>query len=170
MKKYIKYGMVMIASIMMFVSCNKENADLQVLMTDGVGDFEKINIDLQGVFVKFDKDTNSWVEMLANKGVYNLLDFQNGVTTIISNNTNLPQNTVTEMRLVLGANNSVVEKGQTAQLPLILSSQDESGLKIKINKKLQKNLNSITIDFDAGQSVVKESGSGYKLKPVIKLK
>jgi hypothetical protein len=137
-------------------ACNKENGNLEVKMTDASGPYDKVNIDIQGISVKFDKDTSSWVTLNANKGIYDLLQFQNGVTT-----------TVKEVRFILGSNNTVVVSG--VSYPLSLSSQDESGLKVKVSKKLEKTLSTLTIDFDAAESV-KESNGTYKLQPVLKLK
>jgi hypothetical protein len=163
-----------LASILSFIcifitltACNKENGNLEVKMTDASGPYDMVNIDIQGISVKFDKDTSKWVELTANKGIYDLLQFQNGVTTTIATSDKLPTNTVKEVRFVLGTNNTVVVSG--ISYPLTLSSQDESGLKVKVSKKLEKRLNTLTIDFDAAESV-KESNGTYKLQPVLKLK
>ncbi len=53
--------------------------------------------------------------------------------------------------------------------PLTIPSGSESGLKIKVSKKLQATIETILIDFDADLSVKKEN-DGYKLRPVIRLK
>jgi hypothetical protein len=148
-------------------ACNKENGNLEVKMTDASGPYDKVNIDIQGISVKFDKDTSSWVTLNANKGIYDLLQFQNGVTTTVASSSKLPTKTVKEVRFILGSNNTVVVSG--VSYPLSLSSQDESGLKVKVSKKLEKTLSTLTIDFDAAESV-KESNGTYKLQPVLKLK
>ncbi|MSQ80028.1 MAG: DUF4382 domain-containing protein [Flavobacteriaceae bacterium] len=154
-------------ALCVFASCNKENGSLEVKMTDAAGPYDKVNIDIQGISVKFDKDTAKWVELTPNKGVYDLLQFQNGITTVVATSNNLPTNTVKEVRFVLGTNNTVVVTG--VSYPLTMSSQDESGLKVKVSKKLEKTLSTLTIDFDALESI-KESSGTYKLKPVLKLK
>ncbi|RYZ92799.1 MAG: hypothetical protein EOP47_29985 [Sphingobacteriaceae bacterium] len=51
-----------------------------------------------------------------------------------------------------------------------IASGSESGLKIKINRRLNTTLDSLLIDFDAALSVKNEGASGYKLRPVIKVK
>ncbi len=154
-------------ALCVFASCNKDNGNLEVKMTDAAGLYDKVNIDIQGVSVKFDKDTAKWVELTCNKGVYDLLMFQNGITTVVATSNNLPTNTVKEVRFILGTNNTVVVAGVSH--PLTMSSQDESGLKVKVSKKLEKTLSTLTIDFDAAESI-KESSGTYKLKPVLKLK
>jgi hypothetical protein len=150
-------------------ACQKEDtgkSTLTIRMTDAPTALEEVNIDLQQVNIKFAKDSGGWVSMQTNSGIYNLLDFQNGFDTLIAQGT-YPQGDVKEIRLVLGSNNSVKENGQV--YPLTIPSGSESGLKIKINKKLRTGLNSLLIDFDALMSIKKERNN-YKLRPVIKLK
>jgi len=151
------------------LACNKEpngQSSLQIRMTDAPTALEEVNIDLQQVDIKFAKDSSHWVNMQTNSGIYNLLDFQNGLNTVIAQG-NYPQGDVKEIRLVLGSNNSVKEGGN--MYPLKIPSGSESGLKIKIGKKLRTGLESLLIDFDALLSIRKER-DGYKLRPVIRLK
>ena len=148
-------------------ACKKEKESTVMLrMTDAPTALEEVNIDLKQVNIKFDNDTTSWVAMETTPGIYNLLDLQNGVDTLIAQGT-YPTDVVKEIRLVLGENNSVKEAGQT--YPLTIPSGSESGLKIKINKRLDASVENLLIDFDALLSVQKET-DGYKLRPVIKLK
>ena len=167
--KYIFLFSVIITALLAY-ACQKEdsagNSTLKIRMTDAPTALEEVNIDLQQVNIKFEKDSGAWVNMQTNAGIYNLLEFQNGVDTLIAQGS-YPQGNVKEMRLVLGNNNSVKEGGQV--YPLIIPSGSESGLKIKINKKLRTGLDSLLIDFDALMSIKKERDN-YKLRPVIKLK
>lgn len=142
------------------------NSTLRIRMTDAPTALEEVNIDLQQVNIKFEKDSGGWVSMQTNAGIYNLLGLQNGLDTLIAQGT-YPQGDVKEIRLVLGNNNSVKENGRV--YPLTIPSGSESGLKIKVNKKLRTGLNSLLIDFDALMSIKKERDN-YKLRPVIKLK
>jgi hypothetical protein len=136
-------------------------------MTDAPAAYDSVNIDLKEVEVKFAKDTNSWVTMQTTPGIYNLLGFQNGIDTLIAQGTYPADQVVKEIRLVVGNNNTIVVGG--VSYPLTIPSGEESGLKIKVNKKLQATLETIVIDFDAALSISQEA-DGYKLKPVIKLK
>lgn len=167
--KYIV--LILTASIgIIFFACKKDStassSTLQIRMTDAPTALQEVNIDLMQVNVKFAKDTNDWVALETNKGIYNLLALQNGVDALIAQGT-YPTNVVKEIRLVVGANNTVKEDGQI--YPLTIPSGSESGLKIKLNKKLNATLETIVIDFDAALSVKKEN-DGYKLRPVIKIK
>lgn len=149
-------------------SCKKESKQvpIQILLTDNPVDYDQVNVEIIGIKVNLSKDTSSWVSLNTNVGVYNLLDLQNGITTQLANGT-VPEGTLKEVRFILGTNNTVKANGNT--YPLTVPSGSESGLKIKIDKRLNQSLNTFTLDFDAALSV-KEESDGYKLRPVIRLK
>jgi hypothetical protein len=155
-------------SSMVFLACKKESgtSTLQIKLTDAPADWEEVNIDLKAVNVNFNGDSTGWVSLETRDSIYNLLDLQNGLDTLIAQGT-FPTNTVKEIRLVLGNNNSIKVGGQT--YPLTIPSGSTSGLKIKVNKKLNATIETIVLDFDAGMSVNEEQ-DGYKLRPVITVK
>jgi hypothetical protein len=68
----------------------------------------------------------------------------------------------------LGNDNSI--KIGTVVYPLTIPSGSESGLKIKVNKKLHASIDSLLIDFDAALSIMLTGNGEYKLKPVLKIK
>lgn len=168
MKTKILLPALFMATALAFVACKKEaqNSTLMLRMTDAPLAVDEVNIDLTGVEVKFDRDTTKWLTMQANAGIYNLLSLQNGVDALIAQG-NYPTGTVKEIRLLVGSRNTIKVDGQVR--PLVIPSGAESGLKIKISKKLQATLESVLIDFDAALSV-KQENDGYKLRPVIRLK
>lgn len=149
------------------VACKKDSSTtaLRVKLTDAPASYEEVNIDLKEVRLKFDNDTSSWITLQTNAGIYNLLELQNGVDTLISEAV-VPQGKIKEVRLVLGENNSIKASGET--YPLTIPSGSESGLKIKVDKSLRASVDSLTIDFDAALSVVNEAG-WFKLRPVIRV-
>lgn len=153
----------------LFSACKKENSNstLQVKLTDNPAAYQEVNIDLIGVSVKLSKDTTKWVELEPVVGVYNLLGLQNGLDTLIGTLT-LPTAIVKEIRLVLGPNNTI--KVNDTIYPLTIPSGDESGLKIKVSKKLEATIETLIIDFDAALSIKEEGPGVYKLKPVLKIK
>ena len=166
MKSLKSLSVLMMASVLFF-ACKKESqSTLQVKLTDAPADLDEVNIDLKAVNVNFRDDSTGWVSLQTKDTIYNLLGLQNGLDTLIAQGT-FPTNTVKEIRLVLGDNNSVKVNGQV--YPLIIPSGSTSGLKIKVNKKLNATLETVVIDFDAGMSVTQEQ-DGYKLRPVIKVK
>lgn len=150
-------------------ACKKDadQATLQIRLTDGPGDFQQVNIDLQQIRVKTSQDTSEWLTLPTNAGVYNLLDFQNGIDTLIATGP-VPAVTLKEVRFVLGSQNSVMVDG--VLYPLSTPSAQESGLKVKIDKNLAVDVNTLVLDFDAAQSIVVQGNGVFKLQPVIRIK
>jgi len=161
---------ILFCSGVMLMACKKEEArqsTLSLRMTDFPGDWEEVNFDLKSVEVKFDNDSSHWQTLQSNPGIYNLLDLQNGVDTLLAEGTFPANYIVKEIRLIAGTENTIKTNGQI--FPLTIPSGQETGLKIKVNKKLEATLESVLIDFDASLSV-QEEADGFKLRPVIKLK
>lgn len=157
--------------------CNKEdkNGSLRVEMTDAPADFTEVNVNITEVWAHYSGSGNAgsgWVQLNANPGMYNLLDLQNDVTAVIADPTQIPVGSITQLRLVLGDNNYAVEviDSVAVQYPLLLSSQDETGLKINLNSDIHPNETIVVVlDFDAASSIVEQGNGGFRLKPVIRL-
>lgn len=167
--KMLKIAIVLtLTASAVFVACKKDahTSTVQVKMTDAPADYQEVNIDLKDVKVNFNGDSAGWVSLQAKPGVYNLLGLQNGLDTLIGQGT-FPSNTLNEVRLILGDSNTIKVNDQI--YPLTIPSGSESGLKIKVNRKLDATLETIVIDFNAGMSVTQEQ-DGYKLRPVITVK
>ena len=172
--KILIFSAILFAGSMLFISCNKDKTEgtsrLNVRLTDAPTAYEEVNVDIREVRVKFSDDTLSnsgWVTLTTYPGIYNLLAYQNGVDTLLGTGV-FPLQVVKEIRFVLGPNNTIKDAGVV--YPLTIPSGSESGLKIKINKKLNATLETIIIDFDAALSVTKEGTGDYKLRPVLKIK
>jgi hypothetical protein len=152
--------------VLFFISCKKESSgtNLKVKLTDAPAAYDEVNVDIKEVKIKMDEDTG-WISLATTAGVYNLLDYQNGLDTLIAQ-TFVTGSTVKEVRLVLGTENSITVGGESH--PLTIPSGSESGLKIKMNKSLKEGVDYLSLDFDAGLSVSEEL-SGFKLRPVIKI-
>jgi hypothetical protein len=157
-------------------SCNKSNSTatgtgrLQVMLTDGPANYDEVNIDVEKVEVNVSSDTGTssgWQTLnLLRPGVYNLLKFSNGIDTVLAA-ADLPAGTLSQMRLVLGANNSVVIDSQS--YPLKTPSAQQSGLKFNIHSTLTAGIvYRLWIDFDANRSIVSTGSGAYILKPVIR--
>jgi Domain of unknown function (DUF4382) len=163
----ITLAFVLTASVAL-TACKKEArmTTLKINMTDAPAAWDEVNVDLQQVTINFNGDSSAWIPLETKAGVYNLLGLQNGLDTLIAQGT-FPTNTVNEIRLVLGDNNTIKVDGQT--YPLTIPSGETSGFKIKVNRKLHNTIDSLLIDFDAALSITQET-DGYKLRPVITLK
>jgi hypothetical protein len=167
MKKKI-LSLLMIASAFVIISCNNDDKassyPLAVKMTDAPANYDAVNIDLQGVEIKGENGAD--VLLNVNAGIYNLLDFSNGISTLIATST-LNTAKISQIRLILGTNNTIVVDGVVH--PLETPSADQSGLKLQIHETLIADIqNEILLDFDAHQSIVVNGNGTYKLKPVVR--
>lgn len=150
-------------------SCDKEestqNASVQFRLTDAPGAFDAVYIDIQQIEIKAGE--NSQLITLARPGIYNLLDFTNGLDTLMADASVAPGR-LNQIRLILGSNNSVVVDGVTH--PLATPSAQQSGLKLNVQYDLNPGVSYVyTLDFDAGRSIVLQGNGGYLLKPVIRV-
>jgi hypothetical protein len=167
-------ALLSVSLLLMITACKKENSkgttDLRVNLTDNPFNATEVNVDIREVRVKFVDDNNDdegWISLDTRQGIYNLLDFQNGIDTTIAQAV-VPTDYLREIRFVLGADNSITINN--VNYPLTIPSGSESGLKIKLNKQLNAHLDSLTIDFDAALSIFQEGTGDYTLKPVLKIK
>lgn len=149
-------------------SCKKDavgtNKTFNVRMTDAPAAYGAVNIDLQSVEIV--GDNGKTVTMNVNKGIYNLLNFTNGKDTLIATST-IDAASVEQIRLILGTNNTIMING--VSYPLSTPSAEQSGLKLQVHQTLAAGIaNSVTLDFDAYQSIVEQGNGVYKLKPVLR--
>lgn len=166
-------ALILFCSVL-FISCSKDeqtvngSSTLQLRLTDAPTALDSVFVDIQQVRVKMQNDSSEsgWIDLNTNAGVYNLLQLQNGVDTLLATGT-LDTGYVKEVRFILGSRNRVVASG--ISYPLTIPSGSESGLKIKLNKRLNATLETLLIDFDAALSIRQEA-NGYKLRPVLKVK
>lgn len=101
-----------------------------------------------------------------NTGIYKLLDFTNGLDTLLAEMV-LPPGLITQIRLVLGNNSSVKKEG--VYYDLKTPSAQQSDLKRNIHAELMAGIHyNIWIDFDACRSIVEKGNGTFSLKPVIR--
>jgi hypothetical protein len=154
--------------------CKKDTngGSLSVIMTDAPAPYDKVYVDIQSVQVHYDDNgigEAGWLTLSTKAGVYDLLTLQNNVTAVLTSDNSLPFGHVTQLRLILGTNNIVVVGG--VSFPLATPSADQSGLKINLDFTLVASHHiDVTIDFNAGNSIVIEGNGTYSLKPVITVK
>ncbi|MBL7740512.1 MAG: DUF4382 domain-containing protein [Chitinophagaceae bacterium] len=159
-----------ILSVLVY-ACQKDNSSgsttLRIRLTDNPYNATEVNVDIREVRVNIHDDSTGWIRLNTHAGVYNLLELQNGIDTLLAQGI-IPTGTLKEVRFVLGSDNSIVI--DSISYPLSIPSGSESGLKIKLNKQLNVSLDSLIIDFDAALSILKTGAGDYKLKPVLKIK
>lgn len=149
-------------------ACNKQGGSgvMQVKMVDAPYDCDSMNVEILRVDVHH--ATQGWITLPTHAGVYNLLDLQNGVSASLVDGFSIPAGEYSQMRLILGTENHIYFDG--LEVPLRLSSQANTGLKLTINSTVEDgDVIDVTFDFVANESVVLEGTGEYKLKPVLKL-
>ncbi len=157
-------------AFVLLAACGSGNGTVHVKLTDAPGDFEAVNVTITRVeahLAQPEGDAKSGWEVLAeNPGTFDLLELQNDVTAVLGD-ASLPAGKYTQIRFVLTAAEVVVDG---ATHPLTVPSGETSGLKLQANFTVEADTEyEMILDFDAGESI-KQSGNGYKLAPVIKLK
>lgn len=170
MKKLI-FMMCCVAGATALNSCSDDDSTsgsgdytYKVRMTDAPGPYSAVNIDIQSVVI-VDGEGNT-VALDADTGVHNLLDLTNGADMMLASR-NLEDNQVSQIKIGLGTNNTVVVDGVSR--PLTFNSADGAGLTINVNQTLDADDDTeVLIDFDANASVQSTGTNTYKLVPVIK--
>lgn len=154
-------------------SCNNDDdsntnegiAKLSLRLTDAPGDYDAVFVDVEEVVIKYNGGQDD-VNLGINAGIYNLLELTAGVNVLLFND-EVPAGNISQIRLILGDENTIVVDGQT--LPLATPSAQQSGLKIQVNEALEPGiLYEFMLDFDVDKSIVAQGNGGYSLKPVIR--
>ena len=166
----IKILLLVIAVLFLgFYSCeelqdppiDKNHVSLFIRLTDLPSEVEEVNIDLLVVGVIVNDTLHS---LFTNAGIYNLLDYAGDTDTIIGSK-RIPVGYLSQIRLVLGNNNTIKVNGEYHDLKP--PSASESGLKLNVQKDLEYGITyTYLLDFDAEKSIV-QAGEKYLLKPVI---
>lgn len=167
MKKLTLFSIALFT--LFFFSCEDEkNARIEVWLTDAPGDFQEVNVSVEGVEIHSNETDNErgWQPLDVTPAVYNLLDFTNGEETFLGD-LELPGGRLSQIRLKLGEANTVKVDGKV--FPLSTPSAQQSGLKIQLHEVLAEGVTyKIVLDFDAAKSVVQTGNETYSLKPVIR--
>ena len=141
-----------------------DQANIQFFLTDMPGEYQQVNIDVKAVNVIMN---DSLVELSTNQGVYNILEFVNGKDTLLVDE-EIPGGFISQIRLVLGENNTVMVDDVIHDLKT--PSAQQSGLKLNVhNEFVPGESYAYVIDFSVDKSIVETGNDGYILKPVIRV-
>lgn len=151
-------------------ACDSEekNARIEVWLTDAPGDYQEVNVDIQGVEIHASEtdNGNGWKALDVKSEVINLLDLTNGKDTLLGV-AELPAGKISQIRLKLGNNNTV--KIDNKIYALTIPSGSQSGLKLQVHETFVEGITyKILLDFDVARSIVLTGSNQYKLKPVIR--
>jgi len=131
--------------------------------------YDSILIDIQNISIHVSTDTSAtsgWFDLETNVGIYDLIDYTSGNDTILALDSLLEVQTVSQIRLLLGPNNTIVE--DSVSYDLETPGAQSSGIKIQVHTELQPNTAyKVVLNFDPGSSIIKTGNGKYKLKPVI---
>lgn len=175
-KMNLKSILVLFMGVVLFVSCsdddNNDNSAegssrMSVKLVDAPGDYDAVNIDVQDVVIKYEGDETEYHVGEVDAGIYDLLELTGGQSANLAVNEEIPAGDISQIRLVLGTENTVVIDGETMNLQT--PSAQQSGLKINLNETLEEGiLYEYVLDFDVEASIVEQGNGGYLLKPVIR--
>jgi len=150
-----------------FTACKKEEEKgrMQVRLTDAPALYDHVYVDIVGMEVHL---PGGWTSLSINPGLYDLLVLQDGVDTVLAPPQTIPAGHLTQMRLILGSNNYVVDTAGVS-IPLKVPSGENTGLKINIDETVPVGVvYDVLLDFDAEKSIVEQGNGQLLLKPVIK--
>jgi hypothetical protein len=165
--------LLFILTAFIFNGCDKEKdlpSKMTVKMTDAPATFLAVNVDIREFQVHYANSTNdeAWVSLPVNGGIYDLLTLQNDITTTLVSDADIKAGYITQVRLVLGNQNTVVTLD--GEFPMNIPSGLQTGIKINLDTDVRANTTiEVLLDFDASASVVLEGNGTYSLKPVIKV-
>ena len=146
--------------------CKKEPSGFSTVtfkLKDAPAAYQEVNVEV--VEVQIHSNIGGWTSLDVADSIYDLLLLQNNANAVLGT-LQVPSGTVSQVRLILGSQNSV--KINNVVYPLTLSSEDESGLKLNIHQMLiANNPYTLVLDFDAMQSINVNGNGTYKLKPVL---
>src|SRR5688572_8548315 len=169
MKKSMKnFGVILIALFLLSGCSEDKHARLQVYLTDAPGDYEAVNIDIEGVEIHTsDEDTDKgWKALDVNEGIYSLLELTNGLDTLLGE-IEIPAGKISQIRLKLGTYNTLKVGNETFNLTT--PSAQQSGLKLQVHQTFLGGVTyKILLDFDVARSIVQTGVNDFKLKPVIR--
>ncbi|MCU0433181.1 MAG: DUF4382 domain-containing protein [Bacteroidia bacterium] len=159
---------IFFAALLVFFSCRKGNdtGHFQTRLMDApfTGNVQQVNVEITGAEAHI--DGAGWVSLPVQSGVYNLLDFVNGIDTLFIN-TDIPAGKLSQFRLLLGTQNSIMV--DSMQHPLQIPSGSQSGLKINVNEQINDAATTVLfLDFDAGRSIKQNGNGDYELRPVMR--
>ena len=175
-KAILSYSIFAAMAICFFLACSKNQksdstmASLQVRLTDGPDpSVKEVWVDIQQIEIIMSDTSHPILLNGTHPGLYNLLAFSDGKDTILADAT-IPAGSISQIRLILGDNNYIITKSGE-KIALKTPSAQESGLKVQVHKEVTGGiLYRLTLDFDAGKSIVKAGNSGkYLLKPVLRI-
>jgi len=151
------------------ISCNNdEKAVVQFSLTDApsLKGYVALYIDVQGL--QYSIGDSVWIVLPVTPGIVNLLDLTNGQDTLLAKIELENGQTVSQVRLLLGDDNTLI-LADGSIVNIKVPSGQSSGLKFNIHSDADLTSSyKVMIDFDVERSVVAKGNGQYSLKPVVR--
>jgi hypothetical protein len=177
--KLIHHPLSIICVIILCFSCDEQElitedrlsprdfTHLSISLTDAPINMDEVNIDIMKVKILTDK-IDEEITLSTKSDIYNLLDFQNGIKTLLAESDLMNVKTIYQIRLILGERNNVVVAGES--FPLIVSENLNDLLTIHCTIPLTREIEKeILLDFDAEKSIFNNAPGVYVLRPHIRI-
>jgi len=134
-----------------------------------IATYEEVNVEILQISYHTSDDataTDGWVDVPTTPGIYDLMLYDDDEVLLALESVSEPQ-TISQIRLLLGENNTVVEDGETYDLST--PSGQTSGIKVQVHLQMEPDVTyEVLLNFDPEESVKKIGNGTYKLQPVIK--
>lgn len=128
--------------------------------------YKALFVDVEGI--EYAVDSGEFVSLSITPAIVNLMDLTNGKDTLLGNVELEAGQKVTQVRLILGDDNTLV-LADNSEINITTPSAQTSGLKINIQSSANTTSGyKVLIDFDAEKSVVAKGNGDYSLKPVLR--
>jgi len=163
----LKFLGLFIASVFIFQSCANDNVatieetvqqSLELYLTDCPYEADEVNVEIISVILE--DDAGELVTLNTNVGVYNLLDFTDGIDTLLAFG-NIALDNIENIFIELGSQNSIVVDGET--FPLEIEGDHTVNINVDIDNL---EYTEFLVDFFACTSII-EVGGEYFLNPII---
>lgn len=149
-------------------SSGSSTGTMNVHLVDGpITGYQEVNVHIQSVEIS---GNGGWTTLGTPDKTYNLLSLTGGVSEMLAAGTTLPAGHYQQMRLILGAGNTVKLADGSVQ-PLTVPSGLQSGVKLIVSFDVAAGTTKdVWIDFDAAHSIqVVQAGASnqYLLRPTV---
>ncbi|ANQ49566.1 DUF4382 domain-containing protein [Flammeovirga sp. MY04] len=153
------------------IACDSSDgkSTLRISLTDAPADYESVVVDVQDIEINLaEENGNGWQSVGSfTPAQIDLLELSAGVDTLLASE-ELPAGRVSQIRLILGDNNFLINDGEKFELST--PSAQQSGLKLNIHADLVEGVAyEVKLDWDAAKSIVQQGNGSYSLKPVIRV-
>ena len=165
--KKLFLGLALLAGLS---ACNNasDKIDVKFALTDApsLKGYKALYVDVQGI--EYSVGDSQWVTLSITPAIVNLTDLTNGKDTLLANVELESGQVVSQVRLLLGDNNTLV-LADGSEVNIKVPSGQTSGLKFNIHTNAALNSGyRVMLDFDAERSIVAKGNGQYSLKPVIR--